>query len=61
MEAASRAADITGVSAYTIRKWATQYYFSMIDVTPDTIDHDMFDLLSSDRVRSSKTVDSLHK
>ena len=50
VEAASRAADVTGVSAYTVRKWTSQYYMSLVDVSPESIDHDvMEDLLSSER------------
>ena len=41
LEAASQAADVTGVSAYTIRKWGSQYYTSLVDVTPESIDHDV--------------------
>ena len=49
IEAASLASDVTGVSAYTIWKWASQYYMSL-DVAPESIDHDMMvNLLSSER------------
>ena len=59
IEAASRASDVTGVSAYTIRKWASHYYMS-VDVAPESIDHDMMaDLLSSERGRGSKLAGSL--
>ena len=60
VEAASQAADVTGVSAYTVRKWASQYYMSLIDVAPESIDHDVIvDLLSSERGRGSKLAGSL--
>ena len=59
IEAASRASDVTGVSAYSIRKWASHYYMS-VDVAPESIDHDMMvDLLSSERGRGSKLAGSL--
>ena len=58
IEAASRASDVTGVSAYIIRKWASHYYVS-VDVAPESIDHDMMaDLLSSERGRGSKLAGS---
>ena len=60
VEAASRVADVTGVSAYTVRKWASQYYMSLVDVSPESIDHDvMEDLLSSERGRNTKLAGSL--
>ena len=47
--AASQAADVTCVSAYTVRKCASRYYMSLVDVSPESIDHGvMEELLSSE-------------
>ena len=49
-QAAQCAADVTGVSAYTVRKWASLYYLSLVGTSPDDIDNTMVDdLLSSER------------
>ena len=40
LEAAQGASDVTGVSAYTVRKWASSYYLALIGTPPDDIDDD---------------------
>ncbi len=53
LQAAQYAADVTGISVYTARKWVATYYLSLVGVTPDDIDREfMDDLLSSERGRS---------
>ena len=48
--AAQRVSDVTGVSAYTVRKWASLYYLALIGTPPDDIDNKMVgDLLSSEK------------
>ena len=55
LEAASLAADVTGVSAFTIRKWASEYYLSLVDVAPDSVDlDDIGSRLSSNRRKFCK-------
>lgn len=60
LEAASLAADVTGVSAFTIRKWASEYYLSLVDVAPDSVDlDDIGSRLSSNRGKFCKLGNSL--
>lgn len=60
LEAARHAADVTGVSAYTVRKWASDYFLSLVNTAPDDIrQNEIGDLLSSDRGRSCKKGNSL--
>ena len=40
LEAAQGASDVTGVSAYTVQKWASSYYLALIGTPPDDIDDD---------------------
>lgn len=51
MEAASHAIDVTGVSAFTVRNWASQYSWSL---APDSIGLDALDQFLSDRGKICK-------
>ena len=59
-QAAQCAADDTGVSAYTVRKWASMYYLSLIGISPHNIDNTMVDgLLSSERGKHCRNARSI--
>ena len=50
LEAASCAANVIDMSAYTVQMWASNYFLSLLDVTPDSIQlRDIEDRLLSDR------------
>lgn len=60
METASHTADVTGVPAYTVRIWASEYFLSLVDVAPDYIElDDIRDRLSSNRGKTCKLGNSL--
>ncbi len=39
VDASKRAADVSGVNAETVRRWAAHYYLSLVNVDPSVIDH----------------------
>ena len=52
--AAQYAADVSGVSPETIRRWATTYFLSLQHVSPDNIDNEaVHELMSSERGRTA--------
>ena len=53
LQAAQCAADVSGVTAYTARKWVATYYLSLIGVNLHNVDREFInDLLSSERGRA---------
>ena len=60
LQAAQCAADVSGVTAYTARKWVATYYLSLIGVNLHNVDREFInDLLSSERGRACGNYDSL--
>ena len=60
LTAAQFAADVTGVSAYTVKKWAAAFYTSVGGMSVDDIDNEMLNtLLSSERGKACKNPWSL--
>lgn len=60
LKAAQYAANVTGVSVYTARKWAATYYMSLVGVRLDDIDAEfMDDLLSFERGRCCRNSGSI--
>ena len=56
LQSSEYAADVTGASSFCVRKWASVYYLSLVDTSPDDIDAEMVQsLLVSDRGRSKRS------
>ena len=62
VEASRKASDVSGFHCNTIRKWASDYYLSLIGTDPDNVDDDTVELvLGSVRGKFSKRPHSLIK
>ena len=60
LQAGQYAADVTGVSVYTARKWIATYYLSLVGVWLDEINGEFMEkLLSSERGRSCRSPGSI--
>ncbi len=42
LDASQKAADVTGVNVATVRRWAANYYLSLVSVQPCEVDDDIF-------------------
>ena len=55
LTAAKFASDVTGVSAYTVNKWAAEFYTSLVGMSADDIDNEMMaTLLASEKGKACK-------
>ena len=55
IEASRKASDVSGFHCSTIRKWASDYYLSLVDTDPHIVDDDAVELvLGSVRAKCSK-------
>lgn len=55
LTAAKFASDVTGVSAYTVNKWAAEFYTSLVGMSADDIDNEiMATLLASEKGKACK-------
>ena len=60
LEAAQKAADVTGASVHSIRKWAAMYFLCMIGTAAEEMDNTAVEtVLSSDRGKGVKNPLSL--
>ena len=60
LEAAQKAADVTGVSVHSVRKWAAMYFECMISTAAEEMDDTAVEiLLSSDRGKGLQTHSAL--